>query len=92
MLIDRSLADIATTRIGDLEGTKSLEKGREEKYTNSDFFHELGIEIIHTHLCCIEFQSITDEADINSERCYDIEECEYITDTGNIVECELFEK
>ena len=63
MLIDRSFADIATTRIGDLEGTKSFEKSREEKYPNSDFFHEFSIEIVHTHGPCIESEGTSYKCD-----------------------------
>lgn len=61
MLIDRPLTDIAASRIGDLEGTKTLEKGWEEKYSNSDFFHEISIEVLHTHGSGIEREHIPDK-------------------------------
>jgi hypothetical protein len=63
MFIDRSFSNIATTRIGYLKCTKSLQKSRKEEYTDSDLFHEIDIEIFHIHLSCVEFEGISFEYD-----------------------------
>ena len=92
MLIDRSFANIASTRIGDLEGTKSLEKGRKEEYPDSDFFYEFSIEMLHAHCSCVESESTSYECDSYIQGSDDIEKCKHITNTRDIVESELFEK
>jgi hypothetical protein len=63
MLIDRALADIASTRVGDRESTKPLEESREEEYPDSDFFHEIRIEMLHTHRSGIERECVSLECD-----------------------------
>ncbi len=92
MLIDRSFSDIATTRIGDLECTKPLQESWEEEYPDSDFFHEIGIEVLHTHGSGIECERIVYECDHYIQRSDNIEKCHHITNTRNIVEGELLEK
>lgn len=92
MLIDRPLADIAASRIGNFEGTKPLEKGREEEYPDADFFHEISIEVLHTHSSSIERKCISDECHHYIQRSDNIKKCHHIADTGNIVEGILFEK
>ena len=92
MLIDRSLADIAASRVGDLESAKPLEKSGEEKYSDSDFFHEISVEVIHAHSSGIERERIPDKGHHYIQRSDNIEKCHHITDTGNVVEGILFEK
>ena len=92
MLIDRALTNIATSRIRDLEATKSLEKCWEEKYSNSDFFHEISIKMFHAHTSGIESEGIFNKCHNYIQRSDNIEKCHHIADTGNIVECILFKK
>jgi hypothetical protein len=92
MLIDRPLTDIAPTRIWDLETTEPFEESRKEKYPNSDLFHEISVETSDAHMSRIESESVSFEYDIHIERSDDIEKCEYITDTRNIVQGEMLKE
>ena len=47
MLIDRTLPDIASTRVGDLECAESLQKGREEEYSDADLLDLLTIQMLY---------------------------------------------
>ena len=92
MLIDRTFSDITASRIGDLESAKPLEKSREEEYSDSDFFHEISIEMLHAHGSGIERECIPDKCHYYIQRSDNIEKCHHITDTGDIVEGILFKK
>ena len=92
MLIDRSLPNITTTWIGYRECTKPLEECWEEKYSDSDFFYEISIEMIHTHRSCIKSESISLEFYYYIQGSDYIKKCHHVTDTGDIMEGEFFKK
>ena len=88
VLIYRSLSDIASSRIGDLETTESREKCRKEKYTDTDLFDFFPIETTHRHLPSIIAHGTSFPGHHDPERLHYREKCEYITDLWDIVKRE----
>lgn len=93
MFIDRSLSDVAATRIGDFESTESLQEGWKEKNSDTDFFDLFTIEFSDAHRSSIHRQgAIISKLYDDTERFDDREEGMDITDMWHISEGELFEE
>ena len=92
MFVDRSLPDIAPTRIGDLERTEPREERRKEEYTNTDFFYLFSVEMLDRQMRVIHMDRTAFPSDLASERLYDREEGEDIADTRDVMQNKRIEK
>ena len=88
VLVYRSLSDIASSRIGDLESTEPREERRKEEYTDTDFFDFFPIETTHRHLASIIAHSASFPGHDDPEGLYDREKRQYITNLWDIVQGE----
>ena len=92
MLIDRTLSDITSSRIGDLKSSESSKKRREEEYSDTDFFDFFTIKSMYRHFRAIEMYSISFPYHADTQRFYDCKECKDITNFWNIMESESLKK
>lgn len=92
VLIYRPLADVAPSRIRDLECAEACEERWKEKYTDADFFDFLSIEMFYVHLRSIIVDTMIFPCDSHSERLDNREKCHHITDLRDVMEREFLEK
>ena len=93
MFIDGTFSDIASTWIGDLESTESLQESRKEKYSHTYFLDLITIEGVYIHFRGVEGEcSIFFEGRMYSKRFDNREKREDVANMGNIMECEMIEK
>jgi hypothetical protein len=92
MFIYGSFSEIASSRVWDLERSKSHKKSREEEYADSDFFDFFSIETMYRHLRRIQFHGIAFPYHHHIEGLDDREKCEDITDLRDIMQSEMIEK
>jgi len=92
MLVDRTFADITSSRIGHLNRSESMEKWSDEEYRCSHFFDEFIVDIIHPHLSHIHMKNIACKIDLYIETLDDFEERKDISNAWNIMEGNLIEK
>lgn len=92
MFIDGSFPEITSPRKWKIDLSETIEQYGNEENSDSDFLDLFLFEMGHTHIGRIHLKSISFERNLYSERFYDGEKCEHITDAGDILETSMVEK
>ena len=92
MFIDGSFSEITSPREWKIDLSETVEEYGNEENPNADFLDLFFFEVCHTHQCRIHLKGISFERNLYSERFYDGEKSEHITDTRDILETSMVEK